>query len=229
MKVSALIPARGFAKAKRRLASLLSETERGVLAEAMFRDVLEQVISARGIESVFVVTANTEVAQLASSLGSRVIREQEERGESEAVSYALAEMKKDGIQSTLVVPGDIPLLRSDDIEFILEQVSGEIASPPLALLVPSHDRMGTNALLLSPHDVIRLRFGYDSFCRHLSEVAAKGLPIRILENERIALDIDEPKDLERLLSAGERGETYRRLLRMGAAEPWRSTHPGEGL
>lgn len=229
MKVSALIPARGFAKAKRRLAPLLSEAEREVLAEAMLRDVLEQVISARGIEEVFVVTADTGVALLASSLGSRVIREQEERGESEAVAYALVEMKKYGIQSTLVVPGDIPLLRSDDIEFVLEQVRGEIATPPLALLVPSHDRMGTNALLLSPHDVIRLRFGYDSFCRHLSEVAAKGLPIRVLENDRIALDIDEPEDLERLLLAGERGETYRRLLRMGAAEPWRATHPVERL
>jgi 2-phospho-L-lactate guanylyltransferase (CobY/MobA/RfbA family) len=157
-------------------------------------------------------------------------------------------MKEYGVQSTLVVPGDIPLLRSDDIEFILEQVHAEIATSPLALLVPSHDRMGTeiatsplallvpshdrmgtNALLLSPHDVIRLRFGYDSFCRHLSEVAAKGLPLRVLENERIALDIDEPEDLERLLSAGVRGEAYRRLLRMEAVGPWRATHPGEGL
>jgi 2-phospho-L-lactate guanylyltransferase len=229
MKVSALIPARGFEKAKRRLAPLLSAAEREILAEAMLRDVLQQVISARGIEGVFVVTADAGVAQVASSLGSRVIREQEERGESEAVAYALTVMKEYGVQSTLVVPGDIPLLRSDDIEFILEQVHAEIATSPLALLVPSHDRMGTNALLLSPHDVIRLRFGYDSFCRHLSEVAAKGLPLRVLENERIALDIDEPEDLERLLSAGVRGEAYRRLLRMEAVGPWRATHPGEGL
>ncbi|MFQ5541588.1 MAG: 2-phospho-L-lactate guanylyltransferase [Candidatus Binatia bacterium] len=229
MKVSALIPARGFEKAKRRLAPLLTAAEREILAEAMLRDVLQQVISARGIEGVFVVTADAGVAQVVSSLGSRVIREQEERGESEAVAYALAVMKEYGVQSTLVVPGDIPLLRSGDIEFILEQVHAEVATSPLALLVPSHDRMGTNALLLSPHDVIRLRFGYDSFCRHLSEVAAKGLPLRVLENERIALDIDEPEDLERLLSARGKGEVYRRLLCMEAAEPWRATHPGEGL
>jgi 2-phospho-L-lactate guanylyltransferase (CobY/MobA/RfbA family) len=34
----------------------------------------------------------------------------------------------------------------------------------------------------------------------MSQIAAGGLPLRYIENERIALDIDEPKDLERLLS-----------------------------
>jgi 2-phospho-L-lactate guanylyltransferase (CobY/MobA/RfbA family) len=60
--------------------------------------------------------------------------------------------------------------------------------------------LGTNALLLAPPDVIKLRFGYDSFSYHVSQVSAQGLPLRFIENERIALDIDEPKDLERFLS-----------------------------
>ncbi len=229
MRVSALIPVKGFTGAKQRLASLLSAPEREVLAEAMLRDVLGQVILARGIEAVFVVTADTRVAQLASSLGARVIREHEERGETEAVALALAEMKECGVQAALVIPGDIPLLRSDDIEFVLEQVSSEISVSPLALVVPSHDRMGTNALLLFPPDVIQLRFGYDSFSYHLSEVAAKGLSPRVLENERIALDIDTPEDLERFLLAGGGSETYRRLLRMSAAQPWIVTRSSEGL
>ena len=228
MRVSALIPAKGFAQAKQRLAPLLSLAEREALAEAMLRGVLEQVISARGVEEAFVVTADARVAQLASSVGARVIREQEEKGESKAVTFALAEMKEYGIRTALVVPGDIPLLRSDDIEFVLEQFSAEISTSPLALLVPSHDRMGTNALLLSPPDIIQLRFGYDSFSYHLSEVAAKGLQLRVLENERIALDIDEPEDLERFLS--ERGgETWGRLLRLGATDLWRSAHSSEGV
>lgn len=229
MRVSALIPVKGFTGAKQRLASLLSAAEREVLAEAMLRDVLGQVVLARGIEAVFVVTADTRVAQLASSLGARVVREHEERGETEAVALALAEMKECGVQAALVVPGDIPLLRSDDIEFVLEQVSSEISVSPLALVVPSHDRMGTNALLLFPPDVIQLRFGYDSFSYHLSEVAAKGLSSRVLENERIALDIDTPEDLERFLLAGGGSETYRRLLCMSAAQPWIVSRSSEGL
>ncbi len=89
--------------------------------------------------------------------------------------------------------------------------------------------MGTNALLLSPPDVIKLRFGYDSFSYHLSEVTAKGLPLRVLENKRIGLDIDEPKDMERFLSAGRGGETYDKALQMGVgAGPLRS-HRSERL
>jgi len=71
--------------------------------------------------------------------------------------------------------------------------------------------------LLSPPDVIKLRFGYDSFSYHLSEVAVRGLPPRVLENERIALDIDEPKDLERFLAAAGRGKSYETARRMGVA------------
>jgi 2-phospho-L-lactate guanylyltransferase (CobY/MobA/RfbA family) len=84
------------------------------------------------------------------------------------------------------------------------------ATAPFALLVPSHDRLGTNALLLAPPDVIKLRFGYDSFSYHMSQVSALGLPLRFFENEAIGLDIDEPQDLRRFLAVGrDDGETYR--------------------
>ncbi|MEK6562166.1 MAG: NTP transferase domain-containing protein, partial [Candidatus Binatota bacterium] len=114
MKVSALIPAKGFTNAKQRLSPLLDARAREVLAEAMLRDVLGQVVGARGLESVFVVTGDEKVHEIASSLGSEVIREQNERGETEAVTFALAEMQRRKIHSVLVVPGDIPLVRSSD-------------------------------------------------------------------------------------------------------------------
>jgi len=81
--------------------------------------------------------------------------------------------------------------------------------------VPSHDRMGTNALLLAPPDIIKLRFGYDSFTYHMSQLSGQGLPLRFIENERLALDIDEPKDLERFLAFGfEDGESTRAVRAM---------------
>ena len=218
MKISALIPAKGFTHAKQRLGPLLSAAERELLMEAMLRDVLRQALLARGLEASFVVTGDARVQEISSSLGAQVIFEKEERGETEAVMFALAEMKRRGIEAALVIPADIPLLRSSDIELLLEQTARHDGFSPFALLVPSYDRMGTNALLLSPLDLIRLRFGYDSFSYHLSEVAAQGLPLRVLENERIALDIDEPGDLERFLaSGGGLGESYARIMEMKLA------------
>lgn len=215
MKLSALIPAKGFTNAKQRLSPLLGAREREALAEAMLRDVLGQVALARGLEAIFVVTGNDRVSVLASSLGGRVLREERETGETEAVLFALGRMKREGLQGALIIPGDIPLIRSGDIERLVEECSGHDGNSPFALLTPSHDRMGTNALLLFPPDVINPRFGYDSFSYHLGEIRAKGLPPRVVENDRIALDIDEPRDLARFMAGAGEGETYNLALRMG--------------
>ena len=202
MKVAALIPVKGFRNAKRRLSPLLGATEREALAEAMFRDVLRQALSARGLHATFVVTANDTVAEIAVTLGAQVIREAAERGETDAVDFARRQLKTNGWEAVLVIPGDMPLLRAQDIDEIIAHCPHD-AVAPFALLVPSHDRMGTNALLLAPPDVIKLRFGYDSFTYHMAQLAARKLPLRFCENERVALDIDEPKDLQRFLAAGE--------------------------
>lgn len=224
MEVSALIPAKGFTNAKQRLSPLLGVVERELLAEAMLRDVLGQVVLSRGLDGVYVVTGDSKVSEIASFLGVHVIREDNERGETQAVVFALSRMRQAGVHSVLVIPGDIPLVRSSDIELLLEQFSGHDRNVPFALLTPSHDRMGTNALLLSPPDVIKLRFGYDSFSYHLSEITATGLPPRVLENERIALDIDEPKDLERFLAEARGGKSYETALRMGVIRALENAH-----
>ena len=201
MNVAALMPVKGFRSAKQRLSPVLSCAARELLAEVMFRDVLRQVRLARGLAGTFVVTSDDKVAALASAAGAEAIREKAENGETMAVDFARMELKGAGCESVLIIPGDMPLVRATDIEHVIAQVPDDAAAP-FALLVPSHDRLGTNALLLAPPDVIELRFGYDSFTFHLSQLTAQGLPARFIENEHIALDIDEPKDLKRFLSYG---------------------------
>jgi 2-phospho-L-lactate guanylyltransferase len=209
MKVSALIPVKGFRDAKQRLSPLLGTADRELLAEAMFRDVLREVTRARELDATFVVTGNERVAEIAAAMGAAVIREPAETGETGAVDFARLELKRAGREAVLILPGDMPLVRASDIEQVLAKVP-DGATAPFALLVPSHDRLGTNALLLAPPDVIKLRFGYDSFSYHMSQVSALGLPLRFFENEAIGLDIDEPQDLRRFLAVGrDDSETYR--------------------
>jgi len=227
MRVAALIPVKGFSKAKQRLGGLLSRAGREVLAEAMFRDVLRQAVGARGLEATFVVTGNKDVAAIASTGGAEVILEPTERGETGAVDFARSRLKNDGWEAVLIIPGDLPLVRAEDIEMILAQVPAG-AKAPFALLIPSHDRLGTNGLLLAPPDLVQLRFGYDSFSFHMNQLSTHRLPARFYENERIALDIDEPKDLERFLSyTMEDGETTKALRRMMAeADLWQIRSSG---
>jgi 2-phospho-L-lactate guanylyltransferase len=212
MKVTALIPIKGFRNAKQRLSPLLGAAERELLAETMVRDVLGQVVGTRGLGETFVVTGDDKVTALAASLGARVIRERVESGETDAVDFARTQLRQAGCEAVLILPGDMPLVRSADIEQLLAQVP-PAATAPFALLVPSHDRLGTNALLLAPPDIIKLRFGYDSFSFHMSEVSARGLALRVCENERIALDIDEPRDLEQFLAFEDAAGESRRVVR----------------
>lgn len=198
MKVVGLIPVKTFRNAKQRLSPLLGAADREILAETMFRDVLGEVVKARGLAATYVVTGNDKVAEITAELGAEVIREPAETGETGAVDFARLELKQRGCEAVLIIPGDMPLVRTRDIEQVLAQVPAD-AKAPYALLVPSHDRLGTNALVLAPPDLIKLRFGYDSFTFHMGQVTAQGLPMRFVENEAIALDIDEPKDLERFL------------------------------
>ncbi|MDE0214317.1 MAG: 2-phospho-L-lactate guanylyltransferase [Deltaproteobacteria bacterium] len=213
MKFGALIPVKGFHGAKQRLSSRLSPRERSDLMKAMVHDVLAQVTRAHGIHRTWVVTGSDEVARWVSAVNVTVIREQDETGETDAVHYGLDVMKQAGIDAALVVPGDIPLLCAGDVESVLRTVPESPVSP-FAILVPSHDRMGTNALLLAPPDVLRLRFGYDSFRYHLSEAGARGASVKVIENSRIALDIDEPADLQKLIPRLEHGRTHDRLAAM---------------
>ncbi|HKY10115.1 MAG TPA: 2-phospho-L-lactate guanylyltransferase [Candidatus Binatia bacterium] len=212
MNVAALIPVKGFRNAKQRLAPLLSNAARQVLAESMFRDVLRQVRAARGLAEIFVVTGDETVAGIAAHGGAQVIRERGENGETAAVDFARAELKSAGCEAVLILPADMPLVCAADIEEILAHVPAGAAAP-FALLVPSHDRKGTNALLLAPPDIIKLRFGYDSFAFHLGQISAQQLPVRFMENDHVALDIDEPQDLERFLACGYEGGDSTRVAR----------------
>lgn len=212
MKLFILIPVKSFARAKQRLGSILSPQEREALAEAMFRDVLSQTAMSPEVAAIFVVTADPGAARIASAQGVEVIREESERGETEAVGCALDELQQRGVPSALVIPADIPLLRSADLELLLEHAKSYGASPRFGLLVPSRDHDGTNALFFSPPDLIAPRFGKNSFSRHVSSLAARRVPYRVIENENIGLDIDSADDLQTLLSREITGKTREKLL-----------------
>ena len=213
MKIGALIPVKGFHGAKHRLSPRLSLPERSALMKAMVHDVLAEVTRARGLHETWVVTGSTEVVDWVSGMNVDVIREAEETGETDAVHFALDVMKGASMDAALVLPGDIPLLRAEDVESVLRAAPAD-PDRPFAVLTPSHDRMGTNALLLAPPDVLRLRFGYDSFRYHQDEAASRGVLVNVVENPRIALDIDEPADLRQLIQRLDGGRTHDRLAAM---------------
>lgn len=201
----ALVPVKSLDSGKTRLSPLLEPRERAALIPAMVEDILN-AFAEFGRMPVLVVTGDARVEAMVAARGFDCLMEETCVSETTAIEAATRRAGELGAGGTMVVPGDIPLLAPDDIAQVLS------AAPSRGtLFVPAWDGRGTNAVLRRPHDLFPLRFGNDSFLPHRAAAEATGLPCVILHNERIALDVDSPADLFRLLDHGASGLTRRVL------------------
>jgi 2-phospho-L-lactate guanylyltransferase len=186
-----LIPVKLFSRSKQRLAPHFSEHARAQLAEALCNDFFRVVAQVKGVDRVYVVSAEKRALDLARNLKWDIIAETEQHSESRSIDDASRYCAMLGVRTQLRLPMDLPLAQPEDIEAIFEK-AGE---GPCAVLVPSRGSTGTNALLRSPPTLFPSHFGPGSFARHVSEAARAGARVEILRNPRIALDIDEIEDL----------------------------------
>lgn len=209
-----LIPIKDPANAKTRLASLLSADERRRLAWAMFEDVSRAVADATKADAVYVVSNYGPALAHAQRFGWETLIEQAQASESASVDWASRVLAERGVQAVLRLPADLPLVSSEDVDalFAVE------VNAPAAILVPSREGTGTNAILRTPPTLFPSRFGPNSLSLHQAEAARVGVECRIVENERIALDIDEPADLQALIELGRGTSAYAALEGMRVIE-----------
>ncbi len=194
-----LVPVKNLAEAKQRLSSVLTAEERFALAQAMCEDVLQALAHWQSRPTVAVVTNDLFARDLAAQFNFEVIAD-DNSGETSAIEMATAVCRGLGAESTLVIPADIPLIDSAELQKIVDN-----APAGGAVLVPDAAGRGTNAAWRAPGDLFPLRFGNDSFLPHLAAAKVTGLPCVVLKLPGIARDIDRPEDLRELASiSGER-------------------------
>ena len=189
-----LIPVKTFTEAKKRLAPHYSQSARAALAEALCRDFFKIIAGVRLAERVYVASQEPVALELARERGWRTVPETEQISESHSVDAASRICAQDGVTALLRIPADIPLATAGDVDAILAAVD----AAPSAVIVPSRDGTGTNALLRSPPCLFPSHFGPNSFPQHIAEAEGCGAHVKIIKNDRIALDIDEPDDLRAL-------------------------------
>ena len=90
-------------------------------------------------------------------------------------------------------------------------------SGPGALFVPSRSGLGTNGALLTPPEIMPLKFGEPSFQNHLAAARARGIEPVLLPLAGLGLDIDDPEDLRALIEHGEPSRAGRVLQDLGLA------------
>jgi 2-phospho-L-lactate guanylyltransferase len=187
----AVIPVKETAAAKGRLADAVPRHLRPGLALAMLEDVLAAVAQARGLAGIAVVTLDPEARALAQRHGARILTDDARGGHTAAVAAAARTLEQEGRGGMLQMPGDIPLVRADEISLLLAMRR----AAPSFTIAPSHDDFGSNAVLVCPPTAVPLTFGDDSFYPHLRAAQARGIKPLIVRQHGIGLDIDRPHDI----------------------------------
>ena len=200
-----LVPVKNLSAAKQRLAAVLDQPSRTKLAQAMLHDVLTTLHGWKNRPQVAVVTGDPYAVTLATEYGFDIIADPDNPGETGAIEMATRVCMDRGVDSTLIIPADIPLIQAWELEEIVKN-----APAAGSVLVPAADGRGTNAAFRRPADLFRLRFGNDSFKPHYAAAQATGKPCIVLNLPGIAVDVDNPEDLEQLVSLP--GETRAQRL-----------------
>ena len=196
MSVRIIVPHRGLAVAKTRLAPVLDDVEREALARRLLERVLRVAHKACG--DVVVITPSEALETLVSASGARLVV-QRGMGLNAGLEQARREAIADDVDSLLVLHGDLPNLGVDDIAALL----GAVPQPTGVAIAPDRTGTGTNALALRPPDAIGFRFGVGSFAAHRAEAEAAGVPLVEVERPGLAFDLDTPEDLARWIERGD--------------------------
>jgi 2-phospho-L-lactate guanylyltransferase len=196
VSVRIIVPHRGLAAAKTRLAPVLDDGEREGLARRLLEQVLGVAHEACG--DVVVITPSEALEPLVAAAGARLVV-QRGLGLNAGLEQARREAIADGVTTLLILHGDLPNLGADDIAALLEALpeGGGVA------IAPDRAGTGTNGLALRPPDAIGFGFGVGSLGAHAAKAEEAGVALAEVHRPGLAFDLDTPADLARWIELGD--------------------------
>ena len=191
MTLWAIVPVKPLRRGKSRLSSVLSQDERLNLNQQLLSNTLRTLKSIPELEHVLVISRDPNALALARKHGARTVQEDGAPQLNVALTRATVFVKRFATRGVLIIPADLPLLSTTDINRLLDCAH----DPPVVAVAPDRRREGTNALLVSPIGLIEYDFGPGSFQRHCERARLAGARLQIVELPTLALDVDVPEDL----------------------------------
>lgn len=179
-----VVPVKGMAGAKSRLAAGVEEGHRRRLALAFALDTLETVLAARCVDRVVLVTSEPLVREpLAGRAGVEVVTDPG-GGLGAAVQAGIAAAPPG---RCAVLLADLPAVRPDELDWALTAA----AAFPRAM-VPDAEDTGTVLLTGLEPDLLVPRFGPGS-CRAHQDAGHR--PVEVPAGSGLRRDVDRPEDL----------------------------------
>ena len=189
-----IIPVKPLNRAKSRLASVLTPEARARLRETMFRRVLTAVKGVRALAGTLVISRDQHALAIARDHGAHTVQESGNPELNTALTRATQVVLGWRGSAVLVLPGDLPLIISEDVQAIIDLGRADNTM----VIATDAVRDGTNALFTRPPGMVEYAYGVGSFERHLRQAESSGARVHVYESARLALDIDVPEDLERM-------------------------------
>ena len=179
----AIVPVRGR-DGKHRLDGFLSPDERARLVEAMLADVVAACGEAESVDEILVVTPDPELVPP----GAGALAD-EGTGHAAAIARALGDPRaRDG---ALVVMADCPLASGEALDALAS------AARPVALVAAADG--GMNAIAMRSPESLEPAFGVRGASdQTLERARAAGVDATLVEEPRLAFDVDHPADVWKL-------------------------------
>jgi 2-phospho-L-lactate guanylyltransferase len=208
LRIGAIIPVKTFSRAKTRLNLSQEKTEK--ICEAMLESVLQNVTGSEFIEKTVIVSKDETALNVGKKFGALGIYDESEQGVNSAVLLADNYFLKEGFEATMVFPQDIPLIQPEDVQTLYQMRTPNRC----VLVVPSRKFDGTNALFITPTNVMETHYDEDSYKIHLNTAEKRDASSALVLIRRIMLDIDDQSDLRFILSFSdtEIANTLRKIL-----------------
>ena len=205
----ALIPVKRLEESKSRLLSRLPDARREALTLAMLEDLIEALSQTPGIDRIAVTTPDPVVAEHSLRAGAEVLM-RPEPGLNAALEDGRERLAEEA-ESTgfLIVLGDVAGALAADFSKLLAEASA--CESPGVWLAPSSDG-GTSALLQRPARAIDCCFGRDSAKRHREAAESAGIAFHEITLDSLAIDLDQPEDLDAFMRTRGGGPRTRALL-----------------
>jgi 2-phospho-L-lactate/phosphoenolpyruvate guanylyltransferase len=195
--LSIIIPIRSLTEGKTRLSGVLEPFERARLSEQMLTGVVRAALGAVGSPAVIVTSEDSEALKIARGIDPRVddLRQSREApGLNGALDHATRFAIDRGARAVLVLPADLPLVRTADIDNLLRRDAPVV-------IAPDRHRRGTNGLMQridATRGQFRYQFGSESYRSHLDEAHRLGLDAATAISLGTSFDLDTPGDLDDL-------------------------------
>jgi 2-phospho-L-lactate/phosphoenolpyruvate guanylyltransferase len=192
MTLWAIVPVKPLRRGKSRLSATLTEDERAELNRMLLERTVRTLTGLKEVEEVLVVSRDSSALALARELGARTVQEDGAPSLNTALKRATVVAQVYASRGVLVIPADLPLLSPQDVLALIERA----VDPPVVVIAPDRREKGTNALLLSPANLMEYDFGGDSFRRHCQRARKAGARLEVVKLTSLGLDLDLPEDLE---------------------------------